>query len=172
MTSLLDSTSPYITFFRDSKDNVLFIEKMTNSWLQQFMFVHNIILLSQSKRLTCSPQKKREIEIHTTFHLGVLHRGFSNGTFNGNLMENIDRTHFVVNMNDGRTLGFRGDITVSYAEVVSGRYSMTMVIRISGRQRSMIKVSILIFTNSTGNYPIRGLDNNILGVCYRTGPNG
>ena len=172
MTSLLDSTSPYTTLSRDPRDNVLLIEKLTNSWLQQFMFVHNIVLLSQSGRLTCSPQKEREIEMHTAFHLGVLHRGFSNGTFDENLMENIDETHFVVNMNNGRTLGFRGDTTVSYAEVVSGGDSMTMVIRISGGRRSMIEVPMLIFTNSNGNYPIRGLDDNIPGVCYRTGPKG
>ena len=55
------------------------------------MFVHNIVLLSQSGRLTCSPQKEREIEMHTVFYLGVLRRGFPNGTFDENLIENIDR---------------------------------------------------------------------------------
>ena len=72
MTSLLDPTSPYTIRSRDPKDNVLLIEKLTKTWLQQFMFVHNIVLLSQSGRLTCSPEKKREIEMHTSFHLGVL----------------------------------------------------------------------------------------------------
>ena len=97
MISLLDSTSPYTTLSRDPKDNVLFIDKLTNNWFQQFMFVHNIIFLSQSGRLTCSPQKEREIEMHTVFHLGVLYRDFSNGTFDENLMENINETPFVVN---------------------------------------------------------------------------
>ena len=172
MTSLLDFTLPYTTFSHDPKDNILFIEKLTNSWLQQFMFVHNIVLLSQSGCLTCSPQKECKIEMHTAFHLGVLHRDFSKGTFDENLMENIDKTHFVVNMNNGRTLGFRGDITVSYTEMVSGGDSMIMVIRISGGRRSIFEVSMLIFTNSNGNYLIHGLDDNILGVYYRTGPKG
>ena len=172
MTSLLDPTSPYTIHSRDSKDNVLLIEKLTSSWLQQFMFVHNIVLLSQTGCLTCSPEKEREIEMHTAFHLGVLHRGFLSGAFNENLMENIDETHFVVNMNNGRTLGFRGDTSSSYAEVVSGGESMTMVIRISGGRRSMIEAPMLIFTNPNSNYPIRGLDDNIPGVCYRTGPKG
>ena len=110
--------------------------------------------------------------MHTAFYIGVLYRSFSNGTFDENLMENIDETHFVVNMNNGRTLAFRGDITMSYVEVVSGGNSMSIVIRISGGRRSMIEVSMLIFTNSNGNYLIRGLDENILGVCYRTGPKG
>jgi hypothetical protein len=39
------------------------------------------------------------------------------------------------------------------------------------------KIFILIFilqffTNSNNNYPIRGLDNNIPWICYRTGPKG
>jgi hypothetical protein len=48
-------------------------------------------------------------------------------------MENIDETHFVVNLDNGHTLGFQGDTSVTYAEVVSGGDSMTMVVRISGR---------------------------------------
>ena len=63
--------------------------------------------------------KKREIEMHTAFHLDVLRRGYSNGTFHENLMENINEIHVVMNMNNWRTLGDRGDITVSYVEVVS-----------------------------------------------------
>lgn len=43
MTFLLNSTSPYTTFSRDPKENFLFIEKMTNIWIQQFMFTYNII---------------------------------------------------------------------------------------------------------------------------------
>ena len=68
-------------------------------------------------------------------------------------MENVDETHFVVNLDNSRTLGFRGDTTVKYAEVVSGGESMTMVIRISGRRRSIIEAPMLTFTNSGSNYP-------------------
>ena len=47
-------------------------------------------------------------------------------------MENVDETHFVINLDNNRTLGFRGDTTVKYAKVVFGGDSMTIVIRISG----------------------------------------
>ena len=47
---------------------------------------------------------------------------------------------------------------------------MTMVIRISEGRRSMIEAPMLIFTNQNKNYPIDGLDDNILGVCYMTRP--
>jgi hypothetical protein len=42
--------------------------------------------------------------MHTAFHLGVLHKSFSNNTFDENQIENIHETHFVVSMNNGRTL--------------------------------------------------------------------
>ena len=122
--------------------------------------------------MTCSPEKELQIEQATVYHLGVLQRGFGSGIFDENLMENIDETHFVVNLDNGCTLGFRDDTTVKYAEVVSRGESMTMVIRISRRHRSMIEAPMLIFTNSGSNYPIRGLEDNISGVCYRTGPKG
>ena len=47
-------------------------------------------------------------------------------------MENIDETHFVINMDNGRTLGFQGDTLVKYAEVVSNGDSMVMVVWILG----------------------------------------
>ena len=34
----------------------------------------------------------------------------------------------------------------------------------------MIEASMLIFTNSDNNYPIQSLEDNILKLCYRTGP--
>jgi hypothetical protein len=136
------------------------------------MNVHNIVLLSQRGRLTCSLQKELQIEMATAYHLGVLHRGFQTNVFDESIMENIDETHFVVNLDNGRTLGFRGDTSVKYADMVSGGDSMTMVIRISGGRRSMIEAPMLVFTNSNSTYPMRGMEDNIPGVCYRTRPKG
>ncbi|KAL3676321.1 hypothetical protein R1sor_026269 [Riccia sorocarpa] len=39
------------------------------------------------------------------------------GRLDENLVENIDETHFLINMDNGRTLGFRGDTQVKYANV-------------------------------------------------------
>ena len=47
-------------------------------------------------------------------------------------MENVNETHFVINLDNGRILGFKGDTTVKYTEVVSKGDSMTMVKRILG----------------------------------------
>ena len=110
--------------------------------------------------------------MNTTYHLGVFQRGFQYGIFDKNLMKNLDETLFTVNMDNGRILGFRRDMVVKYANVVTGGDAMTMVIRISGSRRSMVEAPMLIFINGTNNYPIRGLDDTIPGVCYRTGLKG
>jgi hypothetical protein len=107
------------------------------------MDVHNIALLSQRGKLSCSLGKE-----------GILQRGFQTGIFDENLIENIDETHFVINMDNGRTLGFWGDTIVKYVDVVSGGNSMTMVVRISGGRRSLIEAPMLIFTNGNSRNPI------------------
>ena len=118
------------------------------------MHVHNIVLLSRTSRLTCSPEKEIQIERNMVYHLGVLKRNFDNDFFDENLMENIDETHFVINMDNGRTLGFWDDTSTKYAKVVSSGNSMTLVVRISGGRRSMIEAPMLMFTNLNSSYPI------------------
>jgi hypothetical protein len=103
------------------------------------MDVYNIVLLSQRGNLSCSPEKERQIEMNTAYHLGVLQRGFPYRIFDENLMENLEETHFIVNMDNDRTLGFRGDTVVKYTDVVAGGDAMTMVIRISGSRRSIVE---------------------------------
>ena len=169
---LLGLDSPYTVQSRDPKDGRLLTDKLTSSWIQQFMDVNSIVLLSQRGRLSCSPEKEMQIEQNMAYHLGTLHRGFQSGIFDEHLIDNMDETHFTINMDNGRTLGFRGDVSVKYADVVAGGEAITMVVRISGGRRAIIEPPMLIFSNENRNYPIRGLDDNIPGVSYRTGPKG
>ena len=106
MFILLDPTSPYTAQSCDPKDNVLLTSKLTPSWIQQFMHIHNIVLLLQRGQLTCSLEKELQIERATAYHLDMVYRSFKSGVFDDNLMENVDETHFVVNLDSGRTLGF------------------------------------------------------------------
>jgi hypothetical protein len=152
---LLAEDSIYYAQSWDPKDDKLLTQKIIHCWMQQFMMVHNIVLLSQRGNLSCSPQKERQIEMNMAYYLDILQRGFQSGIFNENLMENLDEIHFIVNMDNGRTLGFRGNTVVKYADVVAGGDAMIMVIRISGGHRSMVKAPMLIFTNGNNNYPIR-----------------
>lgn len=72
-------------------------------------------------------------------------------------------------MDNGKTLGFKGDKEVRYADVCSGGESMTMVLRLSVRG---IEIPFMIFQNKGRNYPIRGVPDDVPGVIYRTGPKG
>jgi hypothetical protein len=172
LSILIAEDSIYHAQSRDPKDDRLLTQKITHCWMQQFMDMYNIVLLSQRSNLSYSPEKERQIEMNTAYHLGVLQRRFQFGVFNENLMENLDETHVTVNMDNSRTLEFRGDMIVKYVDVVVGGDAMTMVIRISGGRRSMVEASMLIFTNGNNNYPIRSLEDTIPRVCYRTGPKG
>ena len=127
-TIFLEPDSLYTPASRDLRDNSLILNKFTSSWVNQFMAIHKVVLLTQRGCLTCSPEKETQIEMHTTYHLRVLHRGFQNGIFDKNLMENLDETHFMVNMDNGKALGFRGDTSVKYADVVARGEAMTMVV--------------------------------------------
>ena len=50
--------------------------------------------------------------------------GFFSDPFDEHLMECINETHFVMNMNNQRTLGFKGETIISYVEVMSTGDSM------------------------------------------------
>jgi hypothetical protein len=58
LSVLLDPTPIYTNQSRDPKDNRLLIEKLNHSWIQRFMDVHNIVLLSQCGKLSCSLRKE------------------------------------------------------------------------------------------------------------------
>jgi hypothetical protein len=92
------------------------------------------------------------------------------GEYNENYIENVDEMHFVMNTDNGKTLGFRGDQVVKYVDVVSGGGTMTMVVCITGGIWVAIMAPMINFTNQMRHYPICGVEDNILGVCYRTGP--
>jgi hypothetical protein len=74
---------------------------------------------------------------------------FQLGVLDENLVENADETHFIINMDNGKTLGFRGDDDVKYADVVSGGMGMTMVVRLTGGPGSTICAPFMIFQNQT-----------------------
>lgn len=122
--------------------------------------------MTQIDKLMVSPTKTEFIEHFVAFHMGVLARGFQSGALDENLMENIDETHFVINMDNGRTLGFRGDIEVKYADMVARGMGMTMVVKVIGGPRGKIGTPFLIFQNLQCSYSIRGVPDDMPGVCY------
>lgn len=138
--------------------------------MQHFLASNRIVLRAQTGKLMVSPAKQEWIEKSVAFHMGVLKRGFECGELNEDCVENADETHFVFNMDNGRTLGFIGDNDIKYADVVSGGEPITMMVRISGGRRAAIHPPMIIFKNLKRSYPVRGAEDSVPGACYRTSP--
>lgn len=141
-------------------------------WMQHFMTANGIVIRSQTGKLMVSPAKQLFIEKSVAYHLGVVKRAFDSGQLKEGEVDNADETHFIINMDNGKTLGLRGDAHVKYADVVSGGEPMTMMVRISGGANAFIHPPMIIFKNEKRSYPMRGVPDNIPGVCYRTSPKG
>ncbi|OWZ21184.1 hypothetical protein PHMEG_0004301 [Phytophthora megakarya] len=142
---LSDNTDGYNSRSVNDK-GALIINKITSRCVQTFMEAHQIALRTRSGKKHLSAAKILHIEKCVAFHLGELRQGFADGSLDEDAIENIDETHFVVDFDNGKTLGFSGEKHIKYADVVSGGEGMPMV----------------------GNYPIRGVKDNVPGVCYRT----
>lgn len=83
---------------------------------------------------------------------------------------NADKTHFTFNVNNGNTLGFIEDNDVKYGYVVSDGEPITMMVCLTGGFNATIMHPILIFKNVSLSYLIRGLEDSVPDVLYRTSP--
>lgn len=147
-------------------------DKIDLRWVQAFADRYRIVSRSQSGKLQLSPAKQLEVEQEVARHLGKMKKGFESGEYDENHMSNADETHFIINMDNGKTMGFCGDKEVKYADVTSGGEGMTMLIRLSGGRKARIEPPLMIFKNKTRSYPIRGVPDDVPGVAYRSGPRG
>ncbi|KAE9101766.1 hypothetical protein PF010_g14342 [Phytophthora fragariae] len=168
---LKTSTGPFSRSLVD-KVRALIVEKISPRWIQTFMEAHRIVFRTQSGKKQVGPEKREAIERDLAAHLGKLKRGFESGHLNEDAIENVDETHYVIDFDNDKTLGFAGEKSIKYADVVSGGEGMTMVVRISGGASGRIHPPMMIFQNASSSYPIRGVPDKTPGVCYRTGPKG
>lgn len=79
-------------------------------------------------------------------------------------MEDADETHFIFKMANRKLLGSRGDMVVQYADIVSGGYSIKMMVRLTGVGGGMVQPPMLILMNANCTYPIRGVYEDVPGV--------
>ncbi len=69
------------------------------------------------------------------------------GIYEEDLVENMDETHFVSNMDNRKTVGFKVQEEANYADVVSGGESMTLVLRLSSGVNSKFEPPFIIVMN-------------------------
>jgi DDE superfamily endonuclease len=154
------------------RDKNLIMDKLTHRWILTFQERFNIRICFQTGKLATSPAHEADMRKTVAFLLGQIQRDFVPGALDENMVENMDETHFIVNMDDGKTLGFRGDEECKYMDTVSGGEGMTMVLRITGGPNAAIQPPMMIFQNDARSYPIRGVPDDVPGVSYRSGPKG
>lgn len=100
---------------------------------------NRIVLRAQTGELLTSPSKTLYIERSMAFYLGELKRWFEAKVYDENRIENAEEAHFVFNMENGKTFGFKGDPYVKYADVASGGDPITLMVRFSGGANARIK---------------------------------
>ena len=170
---LSNSTSTeYSSNFIDPKTDMPLYHKINGRWIQSFMERYHIVSRAHTGKHKCSPAKEEELALAVAVHLGTVSGLFSSGKLEENFVENADETHFIINVDNGRTLGFAGDKTVKYADVVSGGEGFTMAVRLTGGRDAKIAPPFMIFKNKDRNYPIKNVPDDVPGVAYRTGPKG
>jgi DDE superfamily endonuclease len=160
-------------FNRHSRDGgTLLVNKLTTRWILSFCERHNVVPRKVCGKLSISPEKQASIERAVAYHLGNLKRRFDDGSLHDDMVFNMDETHFVINMDDGKTLDFKGAETVKYNDVVSGGEGMTLVVKLRGGFGACIETPMIVFQNQKCSYPIRSLPDDVPGVTYRSGPCG
>ena len=66
------------------------------------MVCFNIVGRTQIGKLLNSPIKQAYIEQIVAYHMGELSRGFESGELNEDLIEDVDESHFIINMDNGK----------------------------------------------------------------------
>ncbi|KAL0224156.1 hypothetical protein P9112_003546 [Eukaryota sp. TZLM1-RC] len=150
------------------KSGKMLMDRIQFKWIQQFMARFNIVPRTQTGKLSVGAVKQEEIERAVAFHLGNVARMFQDRGIDHSQICNFDETHFRINMDNNKTLGFIDDEEVRYTDVVSGSQGMTLVVKLTGGPNARIDVPFLIFQNQSESYPIRNLQDSDPQVAYRT----
>jgi hypothetical protein len=97
---------------------------------------------------------------------------FSQAIFYSNENPDIspDETHFVINMDNRRTLGLSGDKSVRYQDVIRGGQGMTIIVQISIGKGAVVWQPLLVSQNVSRFYPMKAVPEDVPGVVYRTQP--
>ena len=69
-----------------------------------------------------------------------------------------------------KTIGLVVDEEFKYCNVVLGGQVMKMVLQMTGVPNAKIHPPMIIFENDACSYPIQGVNKDVLGLLYRSGP--
>lgn len=145
-------------------------EDITKYLIQDFCALHNIVFKVPGRTHSKSPEWSAYYDRLIANHLGKLKSRFAYGIYEQDLIFNLDETHFIIDFNNLKALGFSGECVVSYNELASVTEGFTLALLLRGGSEARIESGIAIFKNTNCSYPIRGVQDNVQNVCYRSGP--
>ncbi|DAZ97931.1 TPA: LOW QUALITY PROTEIN: hypothetical protein N0F65_007272 [Lagenidium giganteum] len=126
---------------RNDKGDLL-IDKITPRWIQVFMEKDRMEAISDNtgkKQVSDETMRQIKDEPH------------------------IYETHFRIDFDTRKTLGFVGEASIKYADVISEGEGMKMVVRIFGGSQARVLPPMMIFQNANESYPIRGVTDDVGG---------
>ncbi|KAE8993885.1 hypothetical protein PR002_g20107 [Phytophthora rubi] len=98
-----------------------FSSLVTPRRIQDFTERHNIVYRKLKDKKQVSNVKMAQIEQSVTHHLGTLKRMFDDEVLDPSQQFNMDESHFVIDLDDSKTLDFRGADKVKYRSIVSDK---------------------------------------------------
>lgn len=128
--------------------------KITACCVQSFGERFKILSSALTGKLQLSQKKEEFLKKTESPHLGQKRRPFFRIELQDEDVQNADETHFVMNVDNGRTLDFKGDEFVKSGDVVSGREGMTPVVRLSGGRHARTEPDLSCFKSKDRNYNI------------------
>lgn len=87
------------------------------------------------------------------YHLGLVSKPFQIGELDEDMVENVDETHFLVSMDNGRSFSFLSCEEVKYADVSSGGEGMKLMVRNKGGKIPLSIRLLLFFRTRLGTIP-------------------
>lgn len=129
----------------DLRSEQAFYLKVDQRWIQKFMERYRIVNRAHIGKYRCSSEKEQEAEIFVPAHLGIVYGLLSSREIDENAVENADKTHFSINVSNGRNfIGFTGNTEVKYADAVRGNEGFIMVVRFTGGRDSRTEKSFMV----------------------------
>ena len=132
---------------------------------------YNIVAKRHCGSLLINPAKELQIEGKVACHLWKPSRGFGDRLLKEDMVENMDETHSVFNMDDGIALSVIGSGDVKYAYMSCGHVGMTIVVLNTGGRDAAIKPPFMVFQNKSRIYPIGSVPDDVPGGSYGNEPN-
>ena len=170
LTLLQKKNFVYISSDVDPTSGRQIPEHLTIKWVDSFFNRFNIVIRKQSGAFSRSPSHTAFMERKVLSHLRCLQRRFESKLLDENMVDNLDETHFIFNMDSHKRLGFCGSNKVKYADKFSRCDDFSLVLRLRDDIDAKLMHLFLIFENRNRNYRMVNLPDNIDGVSFRTQP--